>query len=478
MRLQSIPWRIYALVSGGMVVAYFVSALSIQAGGASLIAAALIAFGLPVLLLKYTLPIFRPLAITYVTYSTLFYGMSVVNFLFDPTIGRYNGQGVEISVVDVIVCLVVYLLCSMALLLSMMPVFSTEIARFEKAKHKLDEPNINTSLLVIAIITLAIRASVLLIFGNPLAGGGMQNRGEVHLYSIASNFDPSIPILLYLYYKNQRTTRIQFASTDFLLLFAYISVSIAGGTKEGMLRIIYIIFALYLVLQKNHAIGYLKVLVYSLVIAVLGVGAAIIGHVARAFGAIGEYDLVYGAGDNLIVFLFARLGGLDDFILSIASPSNELISNFYNPLRVFQSYINLMLPGNPFDTLPLTLYFNHLFRATSIDDIYRYYSSVELSLPGAIFLTSGGHVAFLPFLIVFSVIIGFFLRLGARSKHSRVFVLVITFNMCYIVRSLSLDDTAYILSVSLIMTFLCIKLSRLCALLVKKYKYVRSVSEP
>ena len=454
MRIDKIHFFSYFLVLLAMILAWFGGVESCNFQNLLLILVSTIAFGVPLLLSRNINEDIKPIAITYLLYSNIFYGMSVINFIIDPKIGRYFQLAPRINAYDFILCLFICMAFSSILIVSLYN-FTLKNQKYKLINIKLSSEffkYINYFRFIVVFFVL-LKIVAIYYLGSPLLLGGLQNRGDIDIFSILTPLDPSIPLMIYLYIKNYSKGVVSFSRADAILLVTFLAVSLAGGSKEGGLRLLYIILGLYLLISPKYTIKKKNLVMVGILMPIVGVLLAVVGHGVRSYLVTGDIDLSYGGGDDILKFLLSRLGGMDDLVLAIHQLPKDL-SEYYGPINILMSSINLMVPGNPFDILPLTLYFSYFFKGVSMDDVKYIYSSSELSLPGAILLNSGGPVGAVIMMLFISLLIVVIIKIFKDSNNFKIYILMVVYNMSYVVRSLSLDDTFFSLSFSLIMTYI------------------------
>ena len=470
MRISHIPHFIYLTMMIFMTfeVVYFFS-ISGEFSLFYLYFSSILAFGIPLLLLKYIDTDLRPIFRMYLIITGIFLPISVINYIYDPSIGRYAAS-IDINLVDPIViikCLFIHCVVTSGIGISLIPLANKR--NYRRSPFSISEKYFPIKQMFwITLFCLALSFLDNFLYGSSLVGGGLQDRGNASILAITSLFDPVFPLLIYCYIAAIGNLKKFLPSIAFLLAI-YCIVAMTGGSKEGLLRVFYVAAALMLILSPQYFIPKTRILIWAPIFLISGVSIAVLGHFARTYASIGEFSLNYGGGGDSIEFmakfLMSRLGGMDDFILIMAQPNIDH-TGMYNFQNMIGSYINFILPGNPFDTLPLTQYVPHYYRGVPLSDIYFYYSSQEITLPATIYLLSGKwyFFIFLPFYLIFFSLIARFIFYTPRLRYlCPIFV----FNMVYLSRSLSLDDSLFIFTLGFLISILLFEF----ALFLKRLKF-------
>lgn len=470
MRVSHIPHFIYLTMMAFLTVEviYFFS-ISGEFNLLYLYLSSILAFGIPLLVIKYIAIELKPIFRMYLIITGIFLPISVINYIYDPSIGRY-ATSLDIDLVDTIViikCLFIHCVITSGIGLSLISL--TNKKNYQRAPFSISKKNLPVEQMFwLTFLCLALSMADNFLFGGSLVGGGMQERGNTSLQAIASLFDPAFALLIYCFIAATVNLKKFLPSIAFLLA-TYCILAMIGGSKEGLLRVFYIAAALLLTLSPNYFISKRRILIWAPTFLIAGVSIAVLGHFARAYSTIGELSLSYGGGGDSIEimaqFLMSRLGGMDDFILIMAQPNIDH-TGMYNFQNMIGSYFNFILPGNPFDTLPLTQYIGHYYRGIPLSDIYFYYSSQEITLSATIYLLSGKwyFFIFLPFyLIFFSLIVRFIFYTPRLRYLCPIFV----FNMVYLSRSLSLDDSLFNFTLGILISILLFEF----ALIMKRLKF-------
>ena len=223
------------------------------------------------------------------------------------------------------------------------------------------------------------------------------------------------------------------------------------GSKAGVLLFFSSVLAIILISShaslnyRQFALRFSSVVLILVAFVVLGIVSFLFGSVYRSYWASGLHTAVdiFSNKMEFFGFLFSRLAGLDDFILIVSQPDVSH-SSVYNFKIALQSWINLISVGNPFETLPLTQYIVPLFRHQAFEATQFVYSSHEVTMPGSIYLLSGVSWFIWPAICV----AGFLCFLTHITFHVRILNFLyplIIFQWSLLPRSLSIDDTAFML---------------------------------
>lgn len=246
-------------------------------------------------------------------------------------------------------------------------------------------------------------------------------------------------------------------------LSLYVVLCTLFGSKAALMSVMMMYLAYKFSRDGDFGVNVKKVLYFLPIIVALGVATFFMGSVARGVfqGGAGAYEDTMSSAESLLeagVYsnssselvanqVSERLSALETLFFIVGEKEQHKLDEHINLSSVFESAIDLIVPGTVFGVMPSTQLVNYVYLGNSFGTIVENYCSHEVGIFGMAFMLGGWWGGcIMIFLIMFFYSLGLYYFRNSRGKYSILFVVWLLLSLSWGFRSLGLDEWLFLMA--------------------------------